>query len=927
MLGNGEAPPAVFDAWSLLELLAQHWGRLLLSGVVMAVAGAGAGLAIWKTQYVAQAQLIRFDSPRAMEVLKPRQVSPQTLASVLRAPELLQRVAAQARPALSAEVLTRRLRVTPERTADIVSIAAGAGTIPDAVALANLYSGEAVQYTQELQASEAGEINDFLKQQLAQMDKDLAALNQQWRAAPRAALQSAGRSSQLLEKLQEAREELAARLAQYTDIHPLVKDQRAKVAALENLLSHDGSPSPAATPSDVTPTSDGPPPAPAKADPNEANGLDVDSFRNRLQSLETGRVELAARQRAVEQFVESAPGFYRVFAPATPEEIIRQGRRVKVIFLSLFFGMIGVAGGLGTVLYAELTDRRMKNAGDVQRVTRLPLLATLGDLGRMSISDQEGWAFRTWTILQGRLRRHANQGLVCGFTSSARGEGRSTWMRSLARAASKRGFRVLIISAQSSPDSTETTADAPPDRAAQVQPENDGPPNPTALAATVLASPTEVTQKLVGPDAQPIVHVPIPGWVWNLERRKQWQAALNHWLKIDNVVILVDLPPASVPEAVLLGENLPQLIWVTDSGVADAAQTRAQLETLRHARCNLVGAVLNHEPPARIHNRFPRWLGCGLLCLALSPFTGKAAETNLALSAANSPKRAPWQERLTLGPGDTLNFALFGQPELTRSEVPIGPDGRVSYLEAEDILASGLTIGELRAKLDEELAKFRRNPRSVITPAAFRSKKFFMLGTVARKGVFTLDRPLTIIEAVAQGRGLETGLFDHGTRELADLPRSFLARQGKRVPVDFEKLFQEGDLSQNVPLEPGDYLFFPPASLKEIYVLGEVRAPGLMNFNPGATALVAIATRGGFTERAWKKKILVTRGSLHRPETFVVDAPAVLAARQPDFQLQPKDIVYVSARPWIKAEELLDSAATAFAQAAVIIWIGQNIGP
>src|SRR5437899_2573866 len=83
-------------------------------------------------------------------------------------------------------------RVTPERTADLVSIAAGAGTIPDAVALANLYSDEAVRYTQKLQAGEADEINGFLKQQLAQMDKDLAALNQQWRAAPRAALHAAG---------------------------------------------------------------------------------------------------------------------------------------------------------------------------------------------------------------------------------------------------------------------------------------------------------------------------------------------------------------------------------------------------------------------------------------------------------------------------------------------------------------------------------------------------------------------------------------------------------------------------------------------------------------------------------------------------------------------------------------------------------------
>jgi hypothetical protein len=66
---------------------------------------------------------------------------------------------------------------------------------------------------------------------------------------------------------------------------------------------------------------------------------------------------------------------------------------------------------------------------------------------------------------------------------------------------------------------------------------------------------------------------------------------------------------------------------------------------------------------------------------------------------------------------------------------------------------------------------------------------------------------------------------------------------------------------------------------------------------------------------------------LNRPETFVVDASAVLAARAPDLRLQPKDIVYVSARPWIKDEELLDAAATAFVQSAVIVWTGGHVNP
>lgn len=297
-----------------------------------------------------------------------------------------------------------------------------------------------------------------------------------------------------------------------------------------------------------------------------------------------------------------------------------------------------------------------------------------------------------------------------------------------------------------------------------------------------------------------------------------------------------------------------------------------------------------------------------------------------SFSAMHTVKRAPWQEKLTLGPGDVLHFGLFGEPDLLVEDVFIGPDGRVSYLEAQNVIAAGLTVDELRAKFDEELGKFRRSPRVIITPAAFHSKKYFVLGRVSQKGVFTLDRPVTVIEAIARARGFETGMSERDLTDLADLSHSFIARRGQRVPVDFEKLFLEGDLSQNIPLEPNDYLYFPASDVKEVYVLGEVKYPGSVNFSGSGSTVGAISQRGGFTEKAWRSKVLVVRGSLNRPETFVVDLKDVLAARTPDFKLQPKDIVYVSSRPWAKAEELLDVLATAFVQAAVITWTGGNIG-
>jgi protein involved in polysaccharide export with SLBB domain len=471
----------------------------------------------------------------------------------------------------------------------------------------------------------------------------------------------------------------------------------------------------------------------------------------------------------------------------------------------------------------------------------------------------------------------------------------------------------------------------------------------SALATSVLTSPSQVTEQLTGPNSQPVVHIPLPGWVWNLERRKQWREALSQWRKIDNLVILVELPPASLTEAVLLGCNLPNIVWLADSGVPDAAETRAQLETLRNARCNLVGAVLNRCLGQSIKSRFPRWVECAALYLLFASFSLCAQNTEVAAAApppapavvplpapveaqpapsfsiVSPTQRAAWQQRLTLGPGDVLNLGLYGQPELTRTDVAIAPDGMVNYLDATNVLATGLTIDELRAKLDEQLGLYRRAPRTLITPVAFHSKKYYVLGKVMTKGVYTLDRPITVLEAIARAHGLENGLVNRNVIDLADFQRSFLMRGGKRYSLDFEKLFQQGDLSQNIAIEPGDYLYFPGETVHEVYVVGEVRLPGTVTYSPDLTIMAALSARGGYTDRAYKARVLVVRGSLNNPEAIAVDTHAILDGKALNFKLRPKDIIYVNSRPFIRVEELADLAATAFIQSIITEATGVSV--
>ncbi len=302
-------------------------------------------------------------------------------------------------------------------------------------------------------------------------------------------------------------------------------------------------------------------------------------------------------------------------------------------------------------------------------------------------------------------------------------------------------------------------------------------------------------------------------------------------------------------------------------------------------------------------------------------------KTPLTFAGVNAGKKAAWQQRLTLGPGDILNFSLYGRPELNRADIIVDPNGCVTYLQAVGIKATGLTIDELRGNMNAELGKYYQNARVIIMPSAFHSKKIYVLGKVVRKGAFELDRPLTIIEAVAMAGGLETGLFELNTVELADLPRSFLVRNGKRMPVDFPKLFYQGDLTQNVLLEPEDYIYFPSGYANEVYVLGEVKSPGFQGLTSNASVLSAITLAGSFTSKAFRQRVLVVRGSLNNPQTFIVNAAAVLEGKAPDFILQPRDIIYVASRPWQRATELLDLAASSFVQAAAASWPGANVGP
>src|SRR5205085_11724104 len=136
------------------------------------------------------------------------------------------------------------------------------------------------------------------------------------------------------------------------------------------------------------------------------------------------------------------------------------------------------------------------------------------------------------------------------------------------------------------------------------------------------------------------------------------------------------------------------------------------------------------------------------------------------------------------------------------------------------------------------------------------------------------------------------------SEELADLPHSFLIRQGRILPVNFQRLLNEGDLGQNVYLQPDDFVYLPAARAREVYVLGAVAQPRPVPYTEGLTVAAAVASAYGTVKGAYMGHVAVVRGSLSEPEIAIVDYAGVIRGRAPDMALEPHDIVYVPFSPY-----------------------------
>ena len=246
-----------------------------------------------------------------------------------------------------------------------------------------------------------------------------------------------------------------------------------------------------------------------------------------------------------------------------------------------------------------------------------------------------------------------------------------------------------------------------------------------------------------------------------------------------------------------------------------------------------------------------------------------------------------------LGKGDVLSISVYDEPDLSLDSVPIRPDGMIAFPLIGDVQVAGRNVEAVSAEIQTRLLQYVLEPKVSVVVREFNSLNYTVYGEVINPGVYPLTTSVTVTSAIARAGGLTKGQFRASSVELADLAHAFVARGKTVMPVDFVRLIRHGDRRFDIELQPGDYIHIPSGLSKEVYILGEVKAPALFAFRESMPMSRTLALAEGFTEDADLSRVHVVRGALHNPTVIVADFEKVLRGEAQDVQLEPGDVVYV----------------------------------
>jgi polysaccharide export outer membrane protein len=157
-----------------------------------------------------------------------------------------------------------------------------------------------------------------------------------------------------------------------------------------------------------------------------------------------------------------------------------------------------------------------------------------------------------------------------------------------------------------------------------------------------------------------------------------------------------------------------------------------------------------------------------------------------------------------IGVGDVLEISTWKEPDLSRKDVLVRVDGKISFPLLGDIQSAGLSPTELTEAIQNGLKSYVTAPVVTVTIINPGSQKVYVLGEVQRTGEYPLSKNLTVLQAFA----LAGGFTQWAAKDEIILIRKDGGRE-RIFKINYKDIVRGRDVETNLSLQANDTIVVP----------------------------------------------------------------------------------------------------------------------
>jgi len=260
-----------------------------------------------------------------------------------------------------------------------------------------------------------------------------------------------------------------------------------------------------------------------------------------------------------------------------------------------------------------------------------------------------------------------------------------------------------------------------------------------------------------------------------------------------------------------------------------------------------------------------------------------------------------------IGPRDVLTLTIYaGGQKQQVTQLTVSSQGMINVPFIGPVRAQCLTIPQLEKLVKDPLAaNFFVDPEINIVITEYHSLQYYISGAIGSPGLYEMKSEATLMELIAKAGGVSSNrgniayILHQSTNHVeSEKENHSLFSDKDPLKIDLKKLLDKGDMSQNITLQSGDVVYIPlQASLNlsesKIYVEGEVKDPGVYDYQDGLTALNACIMAGGFSKFAAPNRTRIIRQNGEDQIIIKINLNDVKKGKIPDAEIKSGDRIHI----------------------------------